>query len=224
MAKILVVEDDRPMSESICNWMTFERHLVESAFDGDEAIEMLRSFPFDLIILDWQMPGMSGVEVLQQFRARGGRTPVLMLTGKDNIKDKQVGFESGADDYLTKPFNHQELLLRVRALLRRGNVAPASSLQIGDLQLDSTTCQVTRFGQEIQLTAKEFALLEYLMRHPNQVFSSDALLDRVWPSDTESSSETVRVLLNRMRAKIDRPGQIELIQNVRGIGYKIQPP
>src|SRR5260221_2953232 len=108
------------MSEAICNWMTYEHHVVESAFDGQDAIDMLRSFPFDLIILDWQLPSMSGVEVLQQFRARGGMAPVLMLTGKDTMQDKQEGFESGADDYLVKPFNVKELVLRVRALLRMG--------------------------------------------------------------------------------------------------------
>lgn len=224
MAKILVVEDDRAVSESICNWMTFERHVVESSYDGKHAVEMLRSFPFDLVILDWDLPGLSGIEVLKQFRQYKGSSPVLMLTGKAEMKNKHQGFESGVDDYLTKPFDAQELLYRVRALLRRGSVLPSSTIQIADISLDTATCKVMRAGKEIHLTAKELALLEFLMKNPDQVFNTGVLLNKLWASDAESSTETVRVLLSRLRSKIDQPGQAELIQNVRGLGYKFQRP
>lgn len=222
VAKILVVEDDRAIAEAICNWMTFEHHVVESAHDGDDAIALLQGFAFDLLVLDWELPGASGIEILKHFRKSDGDAPVLMLTGKSAISDKQTGFDAGADDYLTKPFDAQELLMRVRALLRRGKVAPSSKLQIADLCLDVSTCSVTRSGRELKLTAKEIALLEFLMKHPNQVFSNDSLLDRIWHSEADVSSETVRVLMNRMRAKVDYPGVPELIHNVRGMGYKIE--
>lgn len=221
MAKILVVEDDLNMSESISNWLQHEHHNVEVVHSGSEAVHCLKIYQYDLIILDWQLPEMTGVEILKTYRSAHGSTPVIMLTGKDKISEKETGFDAGADDYLTKPFHIQELLLRCRALLRRGAVANSNILQVGDLCLEPTKFKVSRGGQEISLTAKEFALLEHLMRHPNQVFSSESLLESVWGSDSQASSDTVRVIMQRLRSKIDGTTGESLISNVRGVGYKL---
>ncbi|MBY0359054.1 MAG: response regulator transcription factor [Candidatus Obscuribacterales bacterium] len=221
MARILAVDDDLDISMSIRNWLEHEHHQVESVHTGDDAKHHLRIYQYDLIILDWQLPGITGVEILKEFRSNGGSTPVIMLTGKDKISEKETGFDAGADDYLTKPFHIQELLMRCRALLRRGTVSSSDELSVADLSLDLNKFKVTRGGKEITLTAKEFALLEHLMRHPNQIFSSESLLESVWGSQSEASTDTVRVIIQRLRSKIDGIHDKPLIANVRGIGYKL---
>lgn len=223
MAKILIVEDEFDLSEPIRAYLTHEHHLVEVVNDGLEAAERLRFYKYDLIILDWMLPGMQGVEVCKNFRANGGTTPILMLTSRRQTNDKIQGLDSGADDYLTKPFEVQEISARVRALLRRPQPVNSNVLKVRNLILETSTFKVTRDTTEIALLPKEFALLEFFMRHPNQVFGAEALLDRVWSSESEASPETIRTYIKRLRQKIDtNDGQPSIISTVHGVGYKLE--
>jgi len=222
MAKVLVVEDERDLSGPIKDWLTREQHLVELADNGVEAIEKLSVYKFDLIVLDLMIPGLNGIEVCKRFRAQGGSTPILMLTAKSAVEDKERGLDSGADDYLTKPFHLKELSARVRALLRRHTQATGSELKVGNLHLDILSRKVTMDGEEIHLVPREFSLLEFLMRHPNQVFSAEALLDRVWASDTLASPDTIRTYIKILRKKLGGEGKDSLIRTVHGVGYKLE--
>jgi two-component system response regulator QseB len=220
MAKIIVVEDNKDVAEQLRMLLTFEHHTVETAHDGKEASSALRVYDYDVIILDWDLPGMSGIDVLKEYRSHGGSAPILMLTGKDGTDDKERGLDSGADDYLTKPFQMKELAARVRALLRRPAAVKQNVLTAGPLELDPTKYRATRHGELVALVPKEFALLEFLMRNPNQVFNGEALLNRVWPSDSESTMEALRTTMKRLRKKIDPDN--EIIKTVHGVGYVLE--
>lgn len=222
MAKILVVEDDHDLAERVRAWLEAERHMPEVANDGIAALEHLEAFTYDVIILDWELPGMHGIDVCRKFRAKGGLTPIIMLTGKDTVTDKEAGLDSGADDYLTKPFHVKELSARIRALMRRPTAVIGSTLKIGDVELDPSAHKATKAGKPIELLPKEFALLEFFMRHPNQLFSAEALLDRVWHSDSESTIETVYTYIKRLRAKIDVDKKNSLLKTVYGLGYRLE--
>ncbi len=223
MAKILIVEDEPDLSEPVRAYLTHEHHLVEVVADGLEAMERLRFYKYDVIILDWMLPGMQGVEVCKGFRDSGGTTPILMLTSRRQTNDKIIGLDAGADDYLTKPFDVHEVSARVRALLRRPQTVHSNVLRVRNIILETSTFRVTREGTDIQLLPKEFALLEFFMRHPNQVFSAEALLDRVWSSESEASPETIRTYIKRLRQKIDRKDeQSSIISTVHGVGYKLE--
>lgn len=223
MAKILIVEDEPDLAEPVRAYLTHEHHLVEVVADGNEALERLRFYKYDLIVMDWMLPGMHGVEVCKHFRASGGTTPILMLTSRKQVNDKITGLDSGADDYLTKPFDVQEIAARVRALLRRPQAVSSNVLTARNLVLESSTFRVTRNGEDVSLLPKEFALLEFFMRHPNQVFSAEALLDRVWSSESEASPETIRTYIKRLRQKIDIKGEKNsIISTVHGVGYKLE--
>lgn len=224
MAKILLVEDEPDISVIISEWLKNEHHVVELVETGDDALDRLKFYKFDIVILDWMLPGLSGIEVCKAYRAAGGMTPILLLTAKKHVDEKEQGLDAGADDYLTKPFEMKELSARIRALLRRPSAFSGSVLQVGDLQLEPNTFKVTRNGAEISLLPKEFALLEFMMRHPNQVFSAEALLDRVWSSDSEASPETIRTYIKRLRKKIDIEGQPSILSTVHGVGYKLDQP
>lgn len=223
MAKVLVVEDDRQLSNLIVDWLKGEGHLPEAVVKGSDGLEYLRSFKFDLVILDWDLPGLSGLDVCREFRNSGGKTPILMLTGKTHIDEKAVGLDSGADDYLTKPFHFKELGARLRALLRRPASVQANVLIAGHLSLDPATRQVQARGKELSLQPKEFALLEFLMRHPHQPFSSEAIIERVWSSDTEAAPDTVRIQIMRLRNKIDETGKESMIKTLHRVGYMFVP-
>jgi OmpR-family two-component system manganese-sensing response regulator len=222
MAKILVVEDDADLADRVRAWLEAERHMAEVAPDGNVAMEHLGAFTYDVIILDWELPGLTGPEVCRKFRAQGGATPIIMLTGKDKVSDKEVGLDAGADDYLTKPFHVKELSARIRALMRRPSAVMGATLKIADLELDPTAHKLTKDGKDVDLLPKEFALLEFFMRHPNQLFSPEALLDRVWHSDSESTIETVYTYIKRLRAKIDTDKKNSLIKTVYGLGYRLE--
>jgi DNA-binding response OmpR family regulator len=187
-------------------------------------IAWLAASDFDLILLDWNLPDGNGIEVLRNYRKKNGLAPILMLTAMSAIENKEVGFEAGADDYLTKPFNARELAARVEALLRRPRDIIEETLTIRHITLHCGSHKVFKHGEEVRLLPKEFALLEFLMRYSGQIFSSEQILERVWRSDSESLQETVRTTVNRLRNKIDVPGEPSIIENLRGIGYRINKP
>ncbi len=221
MAKILVVEDDLELCKTYSSCLSSDKHTVEIVNDGDEALLRLRMYQYDIIILDWNLPTLSGTEVCQQYRAGNGRTPILMLSGKDTSNDKTAGLDAGADDYLTKPFHMNELAARIRALLRRSAQVLPDVLKVLDLELDPQTRRVTKSGAELRLLPREFALLEFLMRHPNEVFSPESLLNSVWSSDSESSISTVYTYIKTLRRKIaDSEGNSPIV-NVHSVGYKL---
>jgi DNA-binding response OmpR family regulator len=222
MPKVLVVEDDVALQRMISDWLTLEHYNLESALDGKDAIEKLKFYQYDVVILDWQLPEMSGIEVIRQFRSSGGRTPVLMLTGKSAIPDKEEGFDSGVDDYLTKPFHMKELSARLRALLRRPSTLVSEVFQIGRLKMDRRTHIVSIDDQEIDLKPTEYALLEFMMRHPGQVFSPESLLDKVWSSQSDATVDALTTCVKRLRKKITVPGQESIIKTIYGVGYKLE--
>jgi DNA-binding response OmpR family regulator len=223
MAKILVVEDERALSDVVLDYLGAQNYNADHVADGKEALDRLKFYSYDLVILDWNLPNMEGPDICKAFRASGGTTPILMLTGKRDIDDREYGLDSGADDYLTKPFHMKELGARVRALLRRPAAVVSKDLSARDITLDPTTHRVCKGGQDLDILPKEFALLEFLLRHPRQVFSAEALIERVWPTDSEASSGTIRTYVNRLRSKIDTKGQDSLITTVHGIGYRLDP-
>lgn len=222
MAKILLVEDDPALSEMVSDWLEAERHTIEAVKSFADAQHRLKMLEYDLVILDWQLPDGVGVDLLRGFRARNGQTPVLMLTGKKLIAEKEEGFEAGADDYLTKPFNIKELVARVKALLRRQAPYQGSVLTAGALTLDTAAHRVTKRGEEIRLLPKEFTLLEFFMRHPDQCFTGEALIQRLWSTDQDVSIDALRQSIKRLREKIDDEGGASCITNLRGVGYKLE--
>lgn len=223
MAKILLVEDDSQLADTIRTALLFDHHIVEIATDGETAMDLLRISAFDLLILDWGLPGaLNGIDVVRNYRSRGGKSPVVMLTGRTDVADRACGLDSGADDYVPKPFHIKELSARVRALLRRPVAYTGANLTAGNVTLDPTKHRVTKDGQLIQLLPKEFALLEFMMRHPNQVFTPEALLTHVWPSDTEATVAALRTTMKRLRAKIDPDGTV--LRTEHGVGYSLEEP
>lgn len=222
MAKILVVEDDVALGKMVRDWLLMDHHNVEIISDGGEAREMLKVYDYDIIILDWELPHVSGIEILKDFRSRGGTTPILVLTGRSAIEDKETGFDSGADDYLTKPFHGKELTARLRALLRRPDNFVGDLLKFANLTLDHSNYKVMKDGEEIRLLPKEFALLEFLMRNPNRVFAPEALLNRVWVTESEATVDALTTCIKRLRKKIDVEGKQSVIRTVHGVGYKLE--
>ncbi|MBK9142412.1 MAG: response regulator transcription factor [Candidatus Melainabacteria bacterium] len=224
MAKVLVVEDDEDFAMTLVDGLSGERHTVEHVLDGDEAVDLLKVAEFDVIVLDWQLPSMSGIEVIRSYRASGGKTPIIMLTGKGEIRDKETGLDTGADDYLTKPFDLRELSARIRALLRRRSVETSNTLRVGDLELDPTRHRLSRSGKELHLPPRDFALLEFFLRHPGEVFSAEALLARVWHTDSEASSEGLRASIRRIRKVVDEGDDLStsIIENISRVGYRLR--
>lgn len=223
MAKILLVEDECDLALLISDWLKKrEHHLVEHLENGNDAYDMIQVNKYDVIILDIMLPGMSGLEICSQYRKSRGATPILMLTAKNTVEDKELGLDAGADDYITKPFALKELAARVRALLRRGTTLPSNQLNIRDIVIDPVDYSVSKAGKSVHLLPQEFRLLEFLARHPNQVFSAEDLLASVWESDTPAMLDTVRGHVKRIRQKLDTPTQNSIITNVYGVGYKLE--
>lgn len=218
MTKVLVVEDDPALAETIVEWMEADGYDVQQVSDGSEAMDYLRSLPFDVVILDWNLPRMTGVQICKLYRASGGNAAVLMLTGMSQTRDKIEGLDSGADDYLTKPFDVEELCYRVKALLRRSRQYVGNTLMVGPLSLDTKSRRAMNDGVDLDLKPLEFALLEYFMRHPDQVITAEALINHVWPNDTEASVDAVYTCINRLRKKLNNDS---LIRNMRGVGYQL---
>lgn len=224
MAKVLLVDDDKDLLRTSRDFLKFEQHIVDTAGCAEEAYGLLAAAEYDLIVLDWELPDGTGIEILQRLRGKGYSGPVLMLTGRTAVEDRTTGLDSGADDYLVKPFNYKELAARVRALLRRSGarMQVSTEVRLGDLALDSKTMNVVKGAQEVKLARAEFALLEFLMRHPNEVYSAEALISRVWPTDTAVSSESVRTCVKRLRQKIGEYDDGKpIIETLHGIGYRL---
>lgn len=224
MSKILLVEDEDDLAVQISDWLAREHHTVEHVNNGGEAVDHLAVSKYDVIILDWLLPGLDGIEVCRKYRSMGGKTPILMLTAKSTIEEKETGLDSGADDYLAKPFHLKELSARVRALVRRSSGQSSTILEAGDIVLDPIARTVTKGGSAIHLERKEFNLLEFLMRNANKTFSAEALLDRVWESGSLASSDAIRTYIKSLRKKVDTPGGVSLITTVHGVGYKLELP
>lgn len=224
MAKLLIVEDDKQLLGLIEDWLSAQGHLIDCADNGSDANSRLRMYQYDLIVLDINLPGQSGIEILRGLRQRGGGTPVIVLTGNKTLDDKELGFEAGADVYLTKPIHMRELSANVAALLRRAQPVLGNVLKIADIRLNPSEHSVTKDGREISLLPKEFALLEFFLKHPREVFSAEALIQRVWPSDSEASPDTIRSYITRIRAKLGTYDGRQIIATVHGVGYKLQEP
>ena len=220
--RLLVVEDEKKVASFIKKGLEEEGYAVDLAADGETGLMMGLDGVHDLIILDVNLPRMDGLSVLQEFRKKKVTTPVLLLTVKATIEDKVLGLDSGADDYLTKPFAFQELLARVRALLRRKAETEPPLLQVADLTLDPARRLVSRGEEKIDLTAKEFALLDYFMRNPGRVLTRTMIVEHVWDYDFDSMTNVVDVYVNYLRKKIDARREQKLIRTVRGVGYVLQ--
>jgi len=217
--KILVVEDEKKVASFIKRGLEEEKYEVVTIHDGEEGLNTATEKSFDLIILDVMLPKMDGVTIMKELRTRKVLTPVLMLTAKDTVEDIVAGLASGSDDYLTKPFAFAELLARVRALLRRSELDRGAEIHFADLRLDPVTHKVWRAEKEIDLTAKEYALLEYLVRNPNQVLTRTMIAEHVWDYTFDSFTNIIDVYVNYLRKKIDRDAEKKLIHTVRGVGY-----
>jgi len=220
--RILIIEDDPAILKLLQRGLAYEGYTVDTATDGRSGLNMARDHSPDLVILDWMLPGMDGLDVCHRLRL-GGAVPILMLTAKDTIQDRVQGLDAGADDYMVKPFNLDELTARVRALLRRTQAERVQVLQFADLSLDTSTREVTRGKRLIQLTAKEHELLELFLRHPRQVLTRDVIFDRVWGYDFGGESNVLEVYIRYLRQKLEDNEQLpRLIHTVRGVGYVLR--
>ena len=219
--RILVAEDDASLSSFVKKGLEAEHYAVDIAREGDEAQYMAEQFEYDLLLLDLTLPGMDGLKVLQRVRTAKPSLPVLVLTSRSTVEDRVKGLDLGADDYLTKPFSFTELSARVRALLRRGVRPAASVLQVADLEMDRVERRVSRAGKRIELTVKEFALLEYLMRNTGHSVSRAMIVEHVWNLSFDSMTNVVDVYINYLRKKVDNGFGQHLIHTVRGVGYRL---
>ena len=217
--RILIVEDDRDLNKIISKKLKAEGFTVESAYDGQEALDYLELLPYDLAIMDIMMPKSDGLETIRHLRAEGNLTPVILLTARDTVQDKVDGLNIGANDYLVKPFSFDELIARIHAVTRTAAGNPGNTYSLADLTLDVKTHTVTRGGQEITLTAKEYSLLEFLLRNKNQVLSRQKIEDNVWNFDYSGGTNIVDVYIKYLRKKIDEGFPVRLIHTVRGVGY-----
>lgn len=222
--RILLVEDNRRLNDSLRQSLTEDGYAVDSAYDGLEGEELAEMAPYDLIILDVMLPRRDGIEVCRSLRNKHLRAPILMLTARDTIEDRVLGLDSGADDYLIKPFEMSELRARLRSLLRRESEEKSGQLTLADLTLDPATHNVQRGGRAIELTAREYALLEYLLRNVNRIITRQMAENHLWSYENSISSNVVDVYVRRLRRKIDDPFEIKLIETLRGAGYRIHRP
>ena len=222
--RVLLIEDERKVASFIQRGLEAERYCVDVEYDGEAGFLRLCDGKYDLVILDVMLPKQDGLTVLRNIRERQFNVPVLLLTARDTTADKVAGLDQGADDYLTKPFAFEELLARVRALLRRGAPAAVPLLSIADLRLDPATHQVTRAGKRLELTAKEFALLEFFLRRPGRVLSRALIAQHVWGVDFDTFTNVIDVYVNYLRRKIDSEFEPKLLHTVRGAGYMLKVP
>jgi two-component system response regulator MprA len=220
--RILIIEDDEAIVKVLRRGLAYEGYTVDAALDGETGLIMARDNHPDLVVLDLMLPGMDGLEVCQRLRAGSTNHLILMLTAKDTISDRIHGLDSGADDYMVKPFELDELLARVRALLRRTQTERVQVLSFQDLTLDTSTRQANRKNRQISLTAKEYDLLELFLRHPRQVLTREMIFDRVWGYDFGGESNVLDVYIRYLRQKLEEEGELRLIHTVRGVGYVLR--
>ncbi|MBS2008646.1 MAG: response regulator transcription factor [Cyanobacteria bacterium SZAS TMP-1] len=224
MLKILLVEDDKDIADMISQWMEAENCSVEVTHDGLAGYEFLRLGSFDVAILDWNLPGMNGIDILKKYRANGGSIPILLLTAQNLIENKVAGFDAGVDDYLTKPFHILELHSRVKSLARRPKEVVSDIIRIKNLELDRGNYRLTKDGEPIHLQRRDFELLEFLMAHPKETFSTESLLQRLWGLSAETSAGTIRTTIRRIRQALGESADDDnsIIENVRRVGYRIR--
>ncbi len=222
--RVLVIEDEQKMADLIKRGLEEEGMEVETVYDGETGLEAGKDGKHDLIILDLGLPGRDGLDISRELRSTGVKTPILILTAQDSTEMKVRGLDSGADDYLTKPFAFAEMLARIRALQRRTLSEDSTKLQIGDLSLNLINRRVNRANVEVQLTGKEFALLEFFMRHPDEILSRETLSEKVWEETFDTLTNVIDVYINYLRNKIDRQFEPKLIHTVRGVGYMFKTP
>lgn len=222
--RVLLIEDDRKAAKLVAKGLQEEGFVVDVALTGEEGEEQAAVNEYDVIVLDWLLPGKDGIAVCRALRARDVSTPILMLTARDSLADRVSGLSTGADDYLTKPFGFAELVARIRALLRRSRLVRAAVLRVADLTLEPATRRVTRAGISLALTSKEYAILEVLMRSPGEIVSRTRLVEHVWDEASEVIDNLVDAHVSHLRKKIDRGGSVPLIHTVRGFGYRLGPP
>lgn len=219
--RILVIEDDKKVAAFLQKGLREEQYAVDVCRNGEDAVYEAQVNPYDVIILDIMLPGKDGFTICRELRENNVLTPILMLTAKDSLEDKILGLSEGADDYLTKPFSFEELLARIRALLRRSQDYKTGSLKVADLELDPLRRTVQRGGKPITLSGKEYALLEYLLRNKGIILSQSKIIDHVWDRNYDGTSNLINVYINHLREKIDKDAEVKLIKTVRGQGYKI---
>jgi DNA-binding response OmpR family regulator len=220
--RILVVEDEAMLLDTLVSRLSQEGYGVDKASDGEEALAYMEAGAYDGMILDIMLPKKDGLSVLKALRLKGDATPVLLLTARDSIEDRVKGLDAGADDYLVKPFSHDELSARLRALLRRNTSTKSNVLAFADVQMDLLKREVTRAGKNIPLAAKEFVLLEYMMRNPNRVLTRGQIIDHVWNFEFDSNTNVVNVYIRYLRTKIDDGHELKLIHTMRGMGYLLK--
>lgn len=221
MAKILIVEDDPMLRQLVKDTLQAERHVVDECADGRSGMAFIDAGSYELLVLDWELPHKSGIELCGHFRNQGEQAPVLFLTARASMDDKEKGFAVGADDYLTKPFDVRELVIRVKALLKRPQQMTNDVLNIAGMQLDTNSGVVKRGEALVRLQPRELALLEFLMRHPDTYFTAEALMARVWDTDSEATEVALRSCITKMRRKMDVEGQPSFIETSKGLGYRI---
>ncbi len=222
MAKILIIEDDIAVAELVANALSQEKHVIDKVHNGKDGQEYLATDDYDLLILDWQLPDTTGPAICTQYRQSGGKSPVLFLTSMGTVADKVTGLDSGADDYLVKPFDTLELKGRVRALLRRQPIQQTKTFRVRDIELDPDKRTVSQGGNDVSLFPKEFNILELMMKNPGRVFSAEDLFNKIWSTDADVSIDTVRTTFLRLRQKIDM-GSPPLIRTIRNVGYRLEP-
>jgi heavy metal response regulator len=220
--RVLVVEDERRLASIIKRGLIEEGYVVDAVYDGEEAQYMAETTSYDLIVLDIMLPKKDGIAVCKDLRAKKINTPILMLTARDSVEDKVKGLDSGADDYMIKPFAFSELLARIRALLRRESLSKTPKIQVGDLVMDTLTREVWRGKRKIDLTTKEYSILEYFMSHPNMVITRTMIEENAWDYEYDSMSNIIDVYIRRLRRKVDEEGEDSLIQTIRGAGYRLK--
>lgn len=220
--KVLIIEDESRIAESLKKGLEISKNIVDLAYDGTSGYDLALTEDYDLIILDLMLPGMSGIDICKKLREKKNNTSILILTAKDQLEDKIAGLNAGADDYLTKPFSFEELLARAKAITRRSKKIIKDTLIVRDLSLDTITFEVKRQNRHLKLSSKEFAILTYLMQHPNQILTKNQIIQNVWHYNSDILPNTVEVFIKKLRQKVDKPFNSKpIISTVRGFGYKV---